>query len=211
MPPTRSSSWAAGGRDRVFASVDFTLGSEVENLTLKGLARKATGNALDNGLTGTVGDDLLDGKAGADTMAGGSGNDAYYVDNALDTIVEVTGGGTDTVVASFDYTLSPGEIENLVLVGGAHLGTGNARSNTLTGGSGNDTLDGGGGGDTLIGGGGDDRYIIRSALDVVTEASGGGIDTEVATFSVTLADHVEKPRDLRRWFCRYRQTPWTTC
>lgn len=182
---------AAGGRDRVFASVDFTLGSEVENLTLKGLARKATGNALDNGLTGTVGDDLLDGKAGADTMAGGSGNDAYYVDNALDTIVEVTGGGTDTVVASFDYTLSPGEIENLVLVGGAHLGTGNARSNTLTGGSGNDTLDGGGGGDTLIGGGGDDRYIIRSALDVVTEASGGGIDTEVATFSVTLADHVE--------------------
>ncbi len=181
----------AGGIDTVIASVDFTLGSQVENLTLTGLARKAAGNALDNVLTGTIGDDVLDGKAGADTMAGGSGNDTYYVDNVLDTIVEVSGGGTDTVVASFDYTLSPGEIENLVLFGGAHIGTGNASSNTLTGGDGNDTLDGGGGGDTLIGGGGDDRYIIRSVLDSVTEASGGGIDTEVATFSVTLADNVE--------------------
>lgn len=182
---------AAGGTDTVIASVDFTLGSQVENLTLNGLARKATGNALDNVLTGTIGDDVLDGKAGADTMAGGSGNDTYHVDNVLDTIVELSGGGTDTVVASFDYTLSPGEIENLVLAGSAHVGTGNADSNTLTGGNGNDTLDGGGGGDTLIGGGGDDRYIIRSVLDIVTEASGGGIDTEVATFSVTLADNVE--------------------
>lgn len=181
----------AGGTDTVSASVDFMLGSQVENLTLTGLARSATGNALDNVLTGTVGDDLLDGKAGADTMVGGSGNDTYTVDNVLDSIVELTGGGTDTVVASFDYTLSPGEIENLVLAGGAHAGTGNASSNTLTGGSGNDTLDGGGGGDTLIGGAGDDRYIIRSAFDAVTEAAGGGIDTEVATFSITLADNVE--------------------
>jgi Ca2+-binding RTX toxin-like protein len=182
---------AAGGTDSVIASVDFTLGGQVENLTLTGLARKATGNALDNVLTGTIGDDVLDGKAGADTMVGASGNDTYYVDNVLDTIVELSGGGTDTVVASFDYTLSPGEIENLVLAGSAHIGTGNASGNTLTGGNGNDTLDGGGGGDTLIGGGGDDRYIIRSVLDVVTEASGGGIDTEVATFSVALADNVE--------------------
>jgi len=182
---------AAGGTDTVVASVDFTLGNQVENLTLTGLARKATGNGLDNELTGTVGEDVLDGKAGADTMAGGSGNDTYYVDNLLDVIVEEVGGGTDTVVSSFDYTLSPGEIENLILAGSAHLGTGNASSNTLTGGSGNDTLDGGGGGDTLIGGGGDDRYVIRSVLDVVTEASGGGIDTEVASFSVTLADNVE--------------------
>lgn len=182
---------AGGGTDTVIASVDFTLGSEVENLTLTGLARKATGNVLDNVLTGTAFEDVLDGKAGADTMIGGSGNDTYYVDDVLDSIVELTGGGMDTVVASFDYTLSPGEIENLVLAGGAHAGTGNASSNTLTGGSGNDTLDGGGGGDTLIGGTGDDRYIIRSVLDVVTESAGGGIDTEVADFSVTLADNVE--------------------
>lgn len=180
-----------GGTDTVIASVDFTLDSQVENLTLTGLARRATGNALDNVLTGTVGNDLLDGKAGADTMVGGAGDDTYYVDNVLDAIVEEAGGGTDTVVASFDYSLSPGEIENLVLAGSAHIGTGNAGRNSITGGVGNDTLDGGGGGDTLSGGGGDDRYIIRSALDVVIEAPGGGIDTEVATFSVTLADNVE--------------------
>ncbi len=182
---------ADAGVDTVIASVDFALDSQVENLTLTGLARQATGNALDNVLTGTAGDDVLNGGTGADTMVGGSGNDTYHVDNLLDSIVEAAGGGSDTVVASFDYTLSPGEIENLVLTGGAHTGTGNAASNTLTGGTGNDTLDGGGGGDVLIGGGGDDRYIMRTAADVVTEGLGGGTDTEVATFSVTLADNVE--------------------
>lgn len=182
---------AGGGVDTVIASVDFALDSQVENLTLIGLARQATGNALDNVLTGTAGDDVLNGGTGADTMVGGSGNDTYHVDNLLDSIVEAAGGGSDTVVASFDYTLSPGEIENLVLTGGAHTGTGNAASNTLTGGTGNDTLDGGGGGDVLIGGAGDDRYIMRTAADVVTEGLGGGTDTEVAAFSVTLADNVE--------------------
>ncbi|WP_428659015.1 hypothetical protein [Reyranella sp.] len=182
---------AGGGTDTVTASVDFTLAAEVENLTLTGTARVATGNALANVLTGTSGNDSLDGKTGADTMIGGAGNDTYYVDNLLDTAVEVTGGGTDTIGASIDYTLAAGEVENLTLTGSAHVGTGNTHKNIITGGTGNDTLDGGGGGDTLIGGAGDDRYILRATSDIVTEAIGGGTDTAVATFSVTLAANVE--------------------
>lgn len=182
---------AGGGTDTVAASVDYTLAAEVENLTLTGTARAATGNALANVLTGTGGNDSLDGKTGADTMIGGAGNDTYYVDNLLDTAVEATGGGIDTIIASVDYTLAAGALENLTLTGSAHVGTGNARKNVIAGGAGNDTLDGGGGGDTLIGGAGDDRYILRASSDVVTEAIGGGTDTAVATFSVTLADNVE--------------------
>lgn len=182
---------AGGGTDTVTASVDYTLAAEVENLTLTGTARVATGNGLVNVLTGTSGNDSLDGKTGADTMIGAAGNDTYYVDNLLDTVVELGGGGTDTIVASVDYTLAAGEMENLTLTGSAHVGTGNTRKNVITGGAGNDTLDGGRGGDTLIGGAGDDRYILRATSDIVTEAVGGGTDTAVATVSVTLADNVE--------------------
>lgn len=180
-----------GGTDTVTASVDYALGNEVENLTLTGTARAATGNTLANVLTGTSGNDMLDGKAGADTMIGGAGDDTYSVDNLLDTAVEAAGGGTDTIVASIDYTLAAGEVENLTLTGSAHIGTGNTRKNVIRGGTGNDTLDGGRGGDTLIGGAGDDRYILRTTSDVVTEASDGGTDTAVAKFNATLAANVE--------------------
>ncbi len=61
---------AAGGYDRVVASVSFTLGHEVERLSLAGTAHlNGTGNALAN---------RLDGNAGANTLDGGNGNDSLY-------------------------------------------------------------------------------------------------------------------------------------
>ncbi|WKB51864.1 calcium-binding protein [Eleftheria terrae] len=75
-----------GGIDQVYAPFDYTLGANVENLSLLSVAgaRLARGNALanvlhgndfDNELDGLDGNDQLDGGAGQDRLDGGQGND----------------------------------------------------------------------------------------------------------------------------------------
>ena len=202
---------AGEGTDRVFTWVNWTLGAELENLTLSGTAGlSGTGNALNNYLIGNsaanmlsggAGNDTLDGVAGADTLVGGTGDDAYVVDNVADVIVENAGEGTDRVVSSVNWTLGA-DLENLTLSGTAGLsGTGNAlnnylignsAANTLTGGGGNDTLDGLTGTDTMIGGSGDDVYYVDTALDVIVENVGEGLDKVNSSLSWTLGANVEQ-------------------
>jgi Ca2+-binding RTX toxin-like protein len=183
---------AGGGMDLVESSITYTLGAEVENLTLIGTAAiNGTGNTLANRITGNASANRIDGGAGGDTMAAGAGNDTYVVDNALDVIIEDVGGGIDLVEASVSHTLSA-EVENLTLKGTAAInGTGNASANRITGNAAANRIDGGAGNDTLIGGAGNDTYVVDSTGDVVTEEAARGTDLVEASVSYALSAEVE--------------------
>lgn len=183
------------GTDAVQSSASaYTLGSNLENLTLLGTAQGGTGNELDNIITGndannslngaggndtlsgTAGDDTLDGGTGNDAMSGGTGNDTYIVDSIGDSITENLNEGTDAVESSIDYTLG-GNLENLVLLNTALNGTGNGLANTITGNEGNNNLNGGVGNDTLLGNGGADILLGAGGADSIK----GGIGNDTIT------------------------------
>lgn len=211
-----------GQSDLVLASVNYTLTGQLAELTLTGAALQATGNAANNILKGTsaantlrglAGNDRLDGGAGADRLFGGLGNDVYVIDNAADVLSEQDGDGTDTVVASINFTLT-GDFENLSLQGGGRTGIGNGLANVIEGSSGDNVLSGGGGNDTLFGdfgsdtldgGTGADRmeggsqsdiYVVDDVGDVIVEFSSTGTnfagdDTVLSSISFTLGANVE--------------------
>ncbi len=132
---------AGAGTDTVQSSVTYTLGTNVENLTLTGSgAINGTGNSLNNVITGNSANNVVNGGTGSDTMAGGSGNDTYIVDSASDVVMENANAGTDIVQSSVTYTLSS-EVEKLLLTGTAAInGHGNSLENHLVGNSAANTV-----------------------------------------------------------------------
>ncbi|UJP06412.1 MAG: hypothetical protein LZF61_05440, partial [Nitrosomonas sp.] len=204
------------GIDEVRSSVTFSISDlpNIENITLTGTDKIdgtgntdnniLNGNSNNNTLNGLSGNDTLDGQGGADILAGGLGDDTYIVDSTIDTIIELSGEGIDTVQsAALSYTLGgTSSLENLTLIGAAQNGTGNSANNILTGNSdnnvltglgGNDTLNGQGGTDTLIGGFGNDIYIVDTPTATITELAGQGIDEirSSITFSISSLLNVE--------------------
>ena len=184
---------ASAGTDAVQSSVSFTLGTNVENLTLTGAANtNATGNTVANSLTGNSGDNTLSGGAGADTMTGGLGNDTYIVDNTADVVTEAASAGSDLVQSSVTLTLAA-NVENLTLTTTAAINaTGNTLANVLTGNAGVNRLSGGTGADTMVGGAGNDSYVVDNVGDVVTELAAEGTDLVEASITWTLAAEIEK-------------------
>ncbi len=82
------------GIDLVKASVSYTLGKNVENLTLTGTQNlNGTGNDLANILVGNSGNNVLKGGKGNDDMTGGAGNDIFvFGRSGRDTVTDFRDG-----------------------------------------------------------------------------------------------------------------------
>ena len=97
------------GDDLVQASISYTLGNNVERLTLTGSANiNCTGNALANTLIGNAGNNLLDGGGGNDLIQGGDGNDTLQ-----------GGAGNDSLNGDAGNDLLDGGAGNDSMVGGS--------------------------------------------------------------------------------------------
>lgn len=88
---------AGGGNDTVFASVDWTVGANIESVVLTGTgSHSLTGNDAGNQLIGSTGNDTIDGGLGDDTELGGEGNDRLVSAAGHDTLAG--GAGNDRYV-----------------------------------------------------------------------------------------------------------------
>jgi Ca2+-binding RTX toxin-like protein len=106
-----------------------------------------------------------------------------------DVVTELDNGGIDTVRASIDINMEDWLfVENLVLLGEAFVGSGNALSNAIIGNDNTNTLNGFGGNDSLFGGGGNDRLFgdVQGALTLFRGDDfldgGAGSDTMAGGF-----------------------------
>jgi Ca2+-binding RTX toxin-like protein len=135
------------------------------------------GSQFNDYLEGTSGAENISSSGGVDTMKGLGGNDTYFI-GALDTIIEVAGGGTDIVNVNATYNnnsyILAAEVENLYLQIAMLYGTGNGLGNTVVGNELNNTIDGAAGSDTLNGGAGNDILVGGAGADALT--GGGGTD-----------------------------------
>ncbi len=86
------------GTDTVQTSITYTLGNNVESLTLTGSnVINGTGNTLSNVLTGNSANNTLTGNAGNDTLYGGTGNDVLNGGTGNDVYAFGRGNGQDVI------------------------------------------------------------------------------------------------------------------
>ncbi len=174
--------------DTVESSINYTLGSDIENLTLLGSTiTTGTGNASANVLDGST-------NSAANTLVGLAGDDTYIV-GVNDTVVEAIGGGNDTVqltqlptdVSAPINVSSWANVENLYLA--ASLGAvnllGSSVNNKLAGSLAANVVDGADGDDEIFGA--DPSKVpkdpfsatnaLKNILEIDTLNGGNGNDT----------------------------------
>lgn len=162
----------AEGVDTIVSSVDYTLGTNIEKLTLTDSAVNGTGNELDNYILGNAVDNYIFTKDGNDTVNGRGGND--YINGGV---------GNDTLYGDTGNDYLYGDIGNDLFYGGDGNDTllGAAGNDFFYGQAGNDILIGGNGTDTLYGGTGADQFRFDLQSD--------GLDT-IKDFNRTEGDKI---------------------
>jgi Ca2+-binding RTX toxin-like protein len=176
-----------GEWDWVIVSLDsYTLPANVEDADVWWDSGSTIyGNALNNALMGWWGNDWLEGGAGndflhggsgSDVLVGGTGNDRYHLNSEsegdVDTIVELAGGGIDTVeLWWWTHHVLADEVENVEIHGtDAITLIANSSDNVIQLSAGAMTIDGGSGNDTITFAMGHDWVQV----DLLTNDNGGG-------------------------------------
>jgi Ca2+-binding RTX toxin-like protein len=147
---------SAGALDTVRAWVDYTLGTGIETLELRGLAVEGRGNDLANTITGNGKDNILAGAGGSDTIVAGAGNDTLSGGSGSESLSG--GDGDDMLQGGLGGDTLNGDSDSDILWGGQS-------ADRLFGGDGEDMLVGGGGTDTLYGGTDVDTFVFRVLSD----------------------------------------------
>ena len=144
---------AAGADDLNGGDGNDTLEGGNGSDTLSGDAGSDTLNGGEGAdrLDGGTGNDSLSGGIGADTLTGGAGDDRFLISDLQDLVIETSGGGTDTVITSFNFSIID-HVEALQIASGVS-------GITITGGAGNDMLVGNGLANNIVGGAGDDVIL----------------------------------------------------
>jgi len=182
------------GTDLVKSIFSYTLGNNVENLTLMPsvLNVDGTGNALNNLITGTNTSNILNGGGGDDTL-----NPGVYNFGQVDTVDG--GSNTDTLVVDYSdgagihfgrlgtnhiYNATDGKIiVNTVNTERFNI-TGSQYPDIFEARFGNNIFNGGAGNDRLIGGNGEDTLNPGYNLGSVDTVEGGfGADTLVVDYT----------------------------
>ncbi|MBT9316235.1 calcium-binding protein [Leptothoe spongobia] len=120
--------------DKIYSTVNYSLGNNVENLTLMGTAFSGQGNDLNNSIIGNNfnnalygrgghdrlyawgGNDIIRAGTGSDHLNGGSGNDQLYGGDGNDTLI----GGLDNDILVGVGTSSQGNNERDILYSGSN-------------------------------------------------------------------------------------------
>jgi Ca2+-binding RTX toxin-like protein len=103
------------GTDSIISSISYTLGLNVENLTLTGTSGlSGKGNAATNVIIGSSGNDTVNGGLGNDTLTGGTGNDTFVFNTKLgatniDTITDFTSGADKIALDDAIFTKLRGD------------------------------------------------------------------------------------------------------
>lgn len=191
---------ADSGFDTVVSSVSYSLGANIEALTLTGTGvgvQLGIGNNLDNIITGTNGVDTLVGDLGNDTLfgldgidkligqdgdddlSGGAGNDWLYGGNDNDTLRG--GDGADVLSGSLGNDTASYEGAEIAVIADLTLSTANGGAaagdilssiENLTGTAFADRLSGGQSANILEGLAGADRLFGRDGADTLRGGDG---------------------------------------